>query len=68
MMGDTSWGWGRANKGSVSDDHVAFVDLPQQDGPEVDGPDSPHATRGNSQVASTTPATQPKPAVMTAAA
>ena len=39
MMGNTSWGWGRANKGSVSDDHVAFVDLPEQDRPEVDGPD-----------------------------
>ena len=30
---------GEGNKGSVPDDHVAFVDLPEQDRAEVDGPD-----------------------------
>ena len=30
---------GRVNTRSVPDDHVAFVDLPEQDGSEVDGPD-----------------------------
>ena len=39
MMGNTSWGWGRANEGSVSDDHVAFVELPEQDRAEVERPD-----------------------------
>src|SRR5512142_2662802 len=38
MMGDTSWGGG-GPQGSVPDDHVAFVDLPEQDASEVDGPD-----------------------------
>jgi len=38
-MGNTPGGWGRGNTGSVPDDHVAFVDLPEQDHAEGDGPD-----------------------------
>jgi len=38
-MGNTSVGWGGPARESVPDDHVAFVDLPGQDGSEIDGPD-----------------------------
>lgn len=40
MIGNTFWVWGKGDKGSVPDNHVAFVHFGQEDGSEVDGPDS----------------------------
>ena len=39
-MGSTSPGWGTGKQALVPEDHVPLVDLGEQDGAEVDGPDA----------------------------